>query len=520
MRWKSASSIGGAMFLDLRVGNLIEPLTGRRWEGTSILRRTSGGIAYLQNQGLSDSDPVFLHYGNTPEFFIDLMAVWSLGGCAVPIDPRLTRFEVETLARAAAPRYSLWLGRPDEPIAGGLSGMGTRILDMSNVPDAGPAVPANFFPGNSPSLDKPALILFTSGTTGDPKGVVHTHRSLRARWMSLRQSLGIGKFRRTLCLLPTHFGHGLICNCLFPWLSGQDLYILPPFKPDVILRLGSLLDENGITFMSSVPAVWRLALKTAKPPQAGTLERVFCGSAPLSAFLWKEVQKWTGAGEVLNSYGITETGSWVAGTTVPDYTPEDGLIGEPWGAIIKILKQGNTENPPAMAQECPPGEAGYVWINTPALMKGYLGRDDLTGKVVSQGWFFTGDIGIVDERGWLYLRGREREEINKGGMKVYPADIDSVAERWEQTVDVCTFGFEDPLLGENVGMAFVLKAAGDESLRAFVNWLRQHLGTHQMPQRWYLLDEIPRTSRGKVNRSDVARICGLLDPVDIRRLFR
>jgi acyl-CoA synthetase (AMP-forming)/AMP-acid ligase II len=338
--------------------------------------------------------------------------------------------------------------------------------------------------------------------------------------MSLRQSLGIVKFRRTLCLLPTHFGHGLICNCLFPWLSGQDLYILPPFKPDVILRLGTLLDENGITFMSSVPTVWRLALKTAKPPQAGTLERVFCGSAPLSAFLWKEVQKWTGTGEVFNSYGITETGSWVAGTTMPDFTPEDGLIGEPWGAVIKILKQGNTENPPAMSQECPPGEAGYVWINTPALMKGYLGRDDLTGKVVSQGWFFTGDIGIVDDRGFLYLRGREREEINKGGMKVYPADIDSVAERWEQTVDVCTFGFEDPLFGENVGMAFVLKAAGDENLRAFVNWLRQHLGKHQMPQRWHLLDEIPRTSRGKVNRSDVARKCGLLEPVDIRRLFR
>ena len=105
-------------------------------------------------------------------------------------------------------------------------------------------------------------------------------------------------------------------------------------------------------------------------------------------------------------------------------------------------------------------------------------------------------------------------------MKVHPADIDAVAERFEQSPDVCTFGFEDPLLGENVGIAVVLKEPDDENLRNLIHWLRQHLGKHQMPQRWYLLDEIPRTSRGKVNRSHVAQKCALLKPVDTRKLFR
>jgi len=508
------------MFLDLQVGNLIEPLTGRIWDRVSILQQFHRRIAYLQNHGLSDSDIVFMHYGNTLEFFVDLLAIWSLGGCVVPIDSRLTTFEVEVLARGARPSFSLWLGIPEKSTASVLSNMGIKVLDTSEVADGGLAAPSISFSGHSPGLDQPALILFTSGTTGDPKGVVHTHRSLRARWVTLRQSLGLQTFRRTLCLLPTHFGHGLICNCLFPWLSGQDLFILPPFKTEVIVQLGALLDKNGITFMSSVPTMWRLALKTAKPPRSHTLQRVICGSAPLSAFLWREIQVWTGTKEVLNSYGITETGSWVAGTTVPGFTPEDGLIGEAWGGVIKILKNSDTETPPCLTPECSPGDAGYVWINTPALMKGYFGREDLTRKVVSQGWFFTGDIGLMDDRGLFYLRGREREEINKGGMKVHPADIDAVAERFDNTLDVCTFGFEDPLYGENVGIAVVLKEQRGENLRNLVNSLRQHLGKHQMPQRWYLLDEIPRTSRGKVNRSQVAQKCTLLEPVDTRKLFR
>ena len=508
------------MFLDLKFGSLNEPLTGRTWEQASILRRYWQTVCHLQDQGIHASDLVFIHYGNTIEFFVDLMAIWSLGGCIVPIDSRLTKFELEILARTAKPRFSLWFGPPNASVASGLAGMGIQVLDMSDIPQKDDSQFAIRFTGHTLTLENPALILFTSGTTGDPKGVVHTHRSLRARWVSLRHSLGIEKFRRTLCLLPTHFGHGLICNCLFPWLSGQDLFILPPYKPDLILQLGTFVDQNAITFLSSVPAIWRLALKTAKPPQLRTLQRVFCGSAPLTEFLWKEIQQWTGTQEVFNSYGITETASWVAGTTVRNFTPADGLIGEPWGGVIRILRDADPGIFPDMSQVCTEGEAGYVWINTPSLMKGYLGRDDLTRQVVSQGWFFTGDIGFLDDREWLFLRGRERDEINKGGMKVYPADIDAIAERWEQTVDVCTFPVEDPLLGENVGIAFVLRTPDEENLRNLVTWLKQHLAMHQMPQHWYLLDEIPRTSRGKINRSMVARKCASIKPVDIHRLYR
>ena len=506
------------MFLDLALGPLSEPLTERHWDRNAVRERYRRRLGYYAGRGLARGDCVFLHYGNTPEFFVDLAAVWSLGACAVPIDARLTPFEIENLARAAAPRFSLWAGAADTAVAAPLSALGVVHVDASEADAhaAAPSLPA----GNLVTLDQNALILFTSGTTGQPKGVVHTHRSLRARWMALRQSLGLAAFRRTLCLLPTHFGHGLICNALFPWLSGQHLFIVPPFKADLVVQLGALLDTHAITFLSSVPTVWRFALKTAKPPRAASLERVFCGSAPLSGHLWEEIRRWTGAREVWNSYGITETGSWLAGTSVTDFTPEDGLIGEPWGGVIKILRGVDAAAQLDAAQECAAGESGHVWVNTPALMRGYLGRDDLTAEVVSGGWFKTGDIGLLDERGWLYLRGREREEINKGGMKIYPADIDAVVERFEQTVDVCTFAVEDALLGEEIGVAVVLRDADPAVLRRLYDWMTQHLGKHQMPKRWYVVAEIPRTSRGKINRSAVAATCAGLAPVNVRGAAR
>jgi len=508
------------MFLDLQVGDLIETVGARRWDRARIERQLHSRLAYFLANGLARGDRVFIHYGNAAEFFVDLLAIWNLGACAVPIDPRFSHFEIQTLARAAAPAFSVWAGTVDRAIGEALSSLGVKLLQANTEVAAGAPPQRPNYSSSALSLDAPALILFTSGSTGQPKGVVHTHRSLRARWMALRQSLGIAQFRRTLCVLPTHFGHGLICNCLYPWLSGQDLFIAPPFRTELLMQLGSVLDQHAITFMSSVPSIWRLVLKTAKPPRLNHLEQVFCGSAPLSAFLWKGIQDWTGTQNVINAYGITETGSWVAGTTVPDVAVEDGLIGVPWGAVIRILSDSSTELPPAFNRACAPGESGYVWLNTPALMQGYFERDDLTAQAVSPGWFYTGDIGLIDDRGILYLRGRDREEINKGGMKIYPTDIDSVAEQYEHTLDVCTFAYEEPLHGECVGIAVVLREPSDEKFRALYGWLKSHLAQFQMPQRWYLPDQIPRTSRGKINRSQVAQMCASLTAIDHARVLR
>ena len=508
---------GCQMLVTHGVGRLVEPLSDRAWEPSEIFDRCQARAAYFARCGLGHHDRVFLHHANTLECFIDVLAVWHLGACAVPIDGQLTPYEVANLAQAARPKLSVWKESPPDAMIHALGDFGVNVVDTDGVATRADARALS--PGPS-DLDDDALILFTSGATGKPKGVVHTHRSLRARWNSLRSSLGIETFRRTLCLLPTYSGHGLICNCLFPWLFGQDLYVVPPFRADVLVALGTLIDQNEITCLSSVPTVWRLVVKTAKPPEGGSLARVFCGSAPLSGALWRSVQQWTRAKEVINAYGITETGSWLAGTTVPNVAPEDGLIGEAWGGVLAVLRTHENNRSPVWNDPCGPNEPGYVWIKTPALMKGYLGREDLTAEVVSQGWFSTGDIGVIDERGYLYLRGRVREEINKSGQKIHPGDVDIVIEAFEGTVDVCSFGFPDPLHGEDMAVAVVLRSSSVDALARLRLWAGERLAAHQMPARWYLVKELPRTSTGKVNRREVAGLCEALTPVQFAKPLR
>src|SRR6185437_13015029 len=506
--WKN----GSAMFLGFRLGDIIEVLSGRRWRPAEFWREVRLRIARFERLGLKSGERVFLPFGNRIEFFAEILAAWRLGACVVPVDARLTAFEIATLAAAAKPRLAIVDDETPTELQSSLAAAGVTVVATTETGDEERHA-------DRIRLDDEALILFTSGSTGNPKGVVHTHRSLVARWISLQQRLGTRNFERTLCLLPTHFGHGLICNCLFPWLAGNDLYITPPFKPDLIMKLGAIIDEHEITFLSSVPSIWKLALKIARKPEKGTLRRVHVGSAPLTADSWSAIRGWTRIAQVCNAYGITETGSWVAGLVDAGCPAEDGLIGEGWGASIKSLSARDTTVELTPDLECEPSELGFVWLSTPALMRGYFERDDLTNAAVKNGWFLTGDTGYLDEGGRLVLRGRERDEINKGGMKIYPSDVDAVVERFPSCSDVCTFAIDDAIYGQSIAMAVVLEKPSNNDIRALFAHMQDQLAEPKMPQKWWLVDAIPRTSRGKINRELVRDACLTKPTLDLARIL-
>ena len=439
--------------------------------------------ALLRAHGLGRGGHAVIAHGGTPAFFVDLLAVWRTGACAACVNPGLAEAELANVVDFLKPAVVLAGDGFDDD---GLPVPVVRVGDRAGTQADGDA--------DASALDDPALILFTSGTTGAPKGVVHSFRSLSARVALNRAHIGDATLQTTLCVLPTHFGHGLIGNCLTPLMAGGRLLLFQNMGLRDMAGLADLIDEHAVSFLSSVPAFWKIARKASAPPTRGTLRQVNIGSAPLSAELWRAVIDWAGTDHVVNMYGITETANWAAGASARDIAPEDGLVGTLWGGRAAVLADDGSVRDRG---------DGEILLQTPALMTGYHDRPDLTEAVLRAGWYHTGDIGTVDEAGVIRLSGRAKSEINRAGIKVHPEEVDLLLERHPEVAEACTFAVEDAISGEIVGTAVCLAdgaAVTPAELRA---WCLERMRRESVPERWYVVDRIPKTDRGKINRDAV-----------------
>ena len=451
----------------------------------SVVDRAS----FLEKAGVGPQDMVLICHGGTTSFFADLLAVWWLDACAVCLNPGLTEEELSRISDLIDP-VALLIA--DDQPAPNVTGIKILCPDSESTPATDTIAPS------SSGLDAPAIILFTSGTTGEPKGVVHTFRSLLARVALNQQFIGMADMSKSLCPLPTHFGHGLIGNCLTPLLAGGDLLLISGNDIGTVSSLGKIIDEHQITFMSSVPALWKLATKVSAQPNQKSLRRLHIGSAPLSADLWNAVSDWAGTPNVVNMYGITETANWLAGASAADQKPEDGLIGKMWGGFAAILDEAGTVRST--------GE-GELLVQSPSVMQGYFKKPEMTAEVLRNGWFHTGDIGTISPDGVMRLTGRQKYEINRAGMKVHPEDIDLLLERHPYITEACAFVIPDEIAGETVGVALVAQSDSDVDIPAIKSWCESRLVKEKLPEKWFVLDEIPKSDRGKVNRDIVAGKC-------------
>jgi len=475
----------------IRFGSVTDLVSGKTLTGAALCAEALRRAAILGGRGLGPGQAALITHGGTPDFFCDLLAVWQLGAIAACANPGLTRDELVTVAGFLMPKLIL----AGEGFAHG-QGLAMPILELKRErASAELSVPAGLLGGG---LDDTALLLFTSGTTGAPKGVAHSYRSILARLALNRAHIGAADLARTLCVLPTHFGHGLIGNCLTPLFAGGDLYLHGAGGLATAAALSRLVDDHAISFMSSVPSFWKIALKAGKPPRNGSLSRVHIGSAPLGADLWRQVMGWSGTDRVVNMYGITETANWVGGASAAEGGPEDGLIGRLWGGQAAILTDGGR-----LAAQ---GE-GEILLQTPSLMQGYWQRADLTQAVLRAGWFHTGDIGRLDESGTLRLVGRQKDEINRAGMKINPAEIDLFLERHPQVAEACCFAMADEVSGEVVAAAIRTTENATLAPAELRAWCLERIRRELVPERWFLLPEIPKTDRGKINRTNVRNHC-------------
>ena len=259
-------------FLPETFGDITDLTEDRHWSSIELQIEVARRSSILSKGGVSPRSIVAISQASGAHFIADLLAVWACGATAACLDPALTPNELQNLIAFMRPVAVLVRGDPRLSIA-----QYTWVSDLS-LTSPGSPTPALA----ESNLDDPALLLFTSGTTATPKGVLLSFRAILARIALNAAAIGRNTFSKTLATLPVHFGHGLIGNILTPLISGGSV-VIPTLGISLARSLADIVDQQEITFLTSVPLFWRMALKLSQRPRKGTLRRVHVGSAPLSA---------------------------------------------------------------------------------------------------------------------------------------------------------------------------------------------------------------------------------------------
>lgn len=452
-----------------RLANVV---SGEELDAAGIAAAVAARAGALAAAGLTQRQRVVVAEPDPLRYVVDLFACWRAGAVAVAVNPRLGPEERDIVA--AATGAAAW-------------------LDAATALPVGPAADCRPL-----DLDEPALILMTSGTTGRPKGIAHSLRSLLARTSLNIAAIGPAALRESLCVLPVFFGHGLIGNVLTPLLAGGRVHLWPGPDLKALAGLAETLDRRGISFMSSVPSFWKLALRVSPRPQR-VLDRIHVGSAPLSIEQWRDIAAWAGTDRVFNMLGMTETANWIGGGALAEAAGRDGYVGRAWGGALAVL---DADGRIARAGR------GEVLVQSPSLMLGYWERPDLDDAAFVEGWFRTGDVGELTPDGQLTLVGRLKSEINRAGIKIQAEEIDMLLERHPDVVEACAFGVPDPIAGEAVGAAVVLRDGANFDAEALKAWCRERVRPEAVPARLWPLPAIPRNDRGKVVRAAVREHVG------------
>jgi acyl-CoA synthetase (AMP-forming)/AMP-acid ligase II len=347
----------------------------------------------------------------------------------------------------------------------------------------------------SPGDDDVALVLHTSGTTSRPKLVPLRHRNLFASAGNIASTYGLTPNDVALCVMPLFHIHGLMASTMATFRSGGLVVVPPKFDP---MTFWPTLHHNSATWYSAVPTMHQMLLmrnRGERPPGADRLRFIRSSSSALSPETMAQLESRFGA-PVVEAYGMTEASHQMASNPLPPAPRRPGTVGVGTGVRLGIMTDAG--------ELLPAGSAafGEVVIQGPNVIDGYSNNPEANRASFVNGWFRTGDQGTIDGDGYLSLIGRLKEMINRGGEKIAPREIDEVLMQHPAVGEAVAFGSPHPTWGEEVVAAVVLKEPVPE--KELIAFARERLADYKVPRKLYIVDKIPTTATGKIQRRAVA----------------
>lgn len=453
--------------------------------------------------GLQPGDRVALFLDNCPAFVSSYLGIQLAGGIVVLVNTQYRQVELShiltdagvhlcvTSAQGAKELQQLALSIAIIPIIVDEQQQMTSTDELLNncLAHPTPIAPASL---SMPQSESPALLGYTSGTTGRAKGALLTHRNLLTNITSLTTAWQWTAEDRLLLALPLFHAHGLMVGMHGTLFTGSSVVLRKKFEAADILA--TLRHDSSITLFFGVPTMYARLLKEAQEqdlPQPH-LRLFVSGSAPLSPQLFADFAHIFGQ-KILERYGMTETSMNLTNPYEGERRP--GTVGKPFpGQEARVVARDT--------RAClPPGEIGEIEIRGPHVFSGYWNQPQATAEVFSpDGWFKTGDLGWYSEDGYYTITGRARELIISGGYNIYPREIEDVLATHPAVAEVAVLGKPDPEMGEQVVAVVVLEEGYSPTTDELITFCRERLASYKKPRQMHFVAALPKNALGKIQK--------------------
>ncbi len=422
---------------------------------------------------------------------------WGIGragGVAVPLAASHPEPELRFVIEDAAAELALSDGLHADRVRNAAAGAGIPTVSISEALDAAPVeLPVV-------ARDRRAMIVYTSGTTGRPKGAVTTHRQVDAQVDALHQAWEWSAADRILCVLPLNHVHGIVNVVSSALWAGACCELLPAFDPD---RTWERIGSGELTLFMAVPTIYHKLIaawdsysdshRTALREGSESVRLMVSGSAALPASRWERWREITGHA-LLERYGMTEIGMALGNPLHGERVP--GHVGRPFPGVDVRLVGDNGEVVDA-------GNSGEIEVRGPGTFLEYWRRPDETHKAFREGWFKTGDVAVLEKAGYRILGRASVDIIKTGGYKVSALEIEETLREHPQVADCAVVGINDPEWGELVGVVVVGRGDSPVTLDELQTWSRPRLAPYKIPRRLRVCSELPRNAMGKVAKHRV-----------------